>query len=126
MEAPPSVLLCCGGVPGAENEDPPRKFERRPRTGGAPAALLPRPEPRITVPRFEIDEIGTGVVARLLLPLASSNRLSLALPLPPPGECDWDSVERWPVAVARFIDMIRTRKSPVSTRDQLGHGQFQE
>lgn len=99
MEAAPSVLLCCGGVPGAEeNEDPPRKFERRPRTGGPPAVLLPRPEPRITVPRFEIDDIGTGVVVRLLLPLAPSNRLSLALPLPlplpPPGECDWDSVER--------------------------------
>ena len=124
IEAPPSVLLCSGGVPGAEeNDDPTRKFERRPRT---PAVLLPR----IIVPRFEIDDIAIGVVARLLplplAPLAPSNRLPLPSPpllslsLPGAGECececDWDGVERWPIAVARFTDMIWTRESP--TRDQ--------
>ena len=111
MGVPPSALPCCGGVPG---EDPKRKFDRRPRTGRPPAVLLPppRPEPRIIVPRFEIDGIGFGVAARLLL-------LSLAPPLP--GECDLDGVERWPVAVAvaRFTDMTRTRISPVSTRYQV-------
>ena len=113
MSAPPSLLLRCGGVPGAENEDPKRKFERRPRTGGPPAVLLPppRPEPRIIVPRFEIDGIGIGVAARLLvLPLAPSS-----------GDCDLAGVvERWPVAVAvaRSTDMTRTRISPASTRYQ--------
>ena len=113
MGVPPSALPCCGGVPG---EVPKRKFERRPRTGRPPTVLLPppRPEPRIIVPRFDIDGIGIGVAARLLL-------LSLAPPLP--GECDLDGVERWPVAVAvaiaRFTDMTRTRISPESTRYQV-------
>jgi hypothetical protein len=137
MEAPPSVLLWCGGVPGAEeNEDSTRKFERRPWTGGPPAVLLPlpllRPDPRIIVPRFDIDDIGLGfgvVVARLVLvlvlvmlvPLAPS--LSLSLPLSTPGECVC-GVERWPIAVARFTDMTRTGRvnhpnHPRVTRNEI-------
>ena len=112
MAVPPSLLLCCGGVPGAENEDPKRKFERRPWTGGPPAVLLPppRPEPRMIVPRFEIDGIGFGVTARLLV-----------LPLAPwsGGDCDLAGVGRWPVGVALSTDMTRTRISAVSTRYQV-------
>lgn len=68
-------MLCCGGVPGAENEDSKRNFER---PTPLPAVLLPRPEPRMIVPRFEPDDI--GVASRLLV---ASNG---------PGECEWRGV----------------------------------
>jgi hypothetical protein len=106
----PSALFC-DGVPGAENEDSKRNFER-PTT--APAVLLPRPEPRMMVPRFEPDD--TGVAARLFTAAAAAASTR-------PG--DWRGVE-WAVAVAVVVaglgwssgvrDMIPTRRSLVNTR----------
>ena len=118
MAALPSVLCCRCGDPGAENEDSKRNFERPTPLA---AVLVPRPEPRMIVPRFEPDDI--GVAARLL---AASNG---------PGEwrgvADGDAGCGWSFG---RTDMIPTRKSLVSTRYQVvkapkttrsseGHGQ---
>jgi len=100
----PSVL-CCEGVPGAagaagvadaENEESKGNFERA-RTW--PAGLLPRPEPRMIVPRFEPDDI--GVAARLL---AASNR-------PGGGGCPAVGAAGFGWLLGGVTDMIPTRKS---------------
>ena len=109
----PSVL-CCEGVPGAvgaagvpgavgaagvadaENEESKGNFERA-RTW--PAGLLPRPEPRMIVPRFEPDDI--GVAARLL---AASNR-------PGGGRSPAVGAAGFGWLLGGVTDMIPTRKS---------------
>jgi len=114
---PSELVLRCGGVPGVpgaeENEDSKGNFERRPRASppALPGGLLPRPEPRMIVPRFELeDAVAIGVAARLLL-APSINRPSNE------GEGEWVApVQRSPdvvAPVARFTD-ISTRKSLLS------------